>query len=268
MGELAMLALPEAVLDRAAYTRDGYTVLRGVFAPAEVARLADEADHLRARGDLTSEKNLRVRWHVHVETGAPTFELFDPVTDIAPAAARAANDPRLVSRVASLLGGPVALLKDKLIYKAPGSGGYPLHQDFVAWPDFPRSFTTVVVAIDPAPAAAGPIEVFPGAHRAGCLAPAQDGQFHILDDEDVARVASAPPVALDLRAGDAAIFGAFMPHRSGVNRSARSRRHLLFSYALMDGASPAARRADHYDAFHHYLRSVYGAMGMGDLFFR
>jgi ectoine hydroxylase-related dioxygenase (phytanoyl-CoA dioxygenase family) len=74
------------------------------------------------------------------------------------------------------------------------------------------------------------------------------------------------PVQPVLEPGDALIFGGYMPHRSGVNRSASQRRHLLFSYnARSEGGD---QRAEHYQAFHHYLRSVYGTMGLGDLYFR
>jgi ectoine hydroxylase-related dioxygenase (phytanoyl-CoA dioxygenase family) len=203
-----------------------------------------------------------VRWQYHYDTGAPIFELFDPVTDIAPRCDGWYRDGRIAAVLQGLLGEPVVPIKDKLIYKPAGAGGYPLHQDFIAWRSFPESFTTVVIAIDGAEADSGPIELYPGAHARGCLSD-RDGNFHILQDEDVA---GFPSVKLALQPGDIAIFGAFMPHRSAQNRSAKSRRHLLFSYnAVSDGGE---LRADHYQAFHHWLRSMYGAMGLGDLHFR
>jgi ectoine hydroxylase-related dioxygenase (phytanoyl-CoA dioxygenase family) len=139
--------------------------------------------------------------------------------------------------------------------------GYPLHQDFIAWPDFPESFTTAVLAIDPASAQSGCIEVFPRAHARGYLSE-RDGNFHMLELDELP---AKEKVALELAPGDVAIYGAFMPHRSDPNRSAESRRHLLVSYnARREGGE---QRQAHYEAFHHYLRSVYGAMGLGDLYF-
>jgi len=155
----------------------------------------------------------------------------------------------------------VHLIKDKLIYKPAGAYGYPLHQDYIAWSNFPTSFTTAVVALDASTKENGWIEVFPRAHAQGNLSE-PDGNFHVLDEEQLSGIA---PVALDLAPGDAAIYGGYMPHRSAPNRSTSQRRHLLFSYnATSDGGD---QRARHYQSFQHYLRSVYGAMGMGDLFF-
>jgi 2-aminoethylphosphonate dioxygenase len=259
---LLMATAPNATIDRAEYERQGYVVVRGLFGADEIAAVAAETEALLAREELKAMTNLRVRWQYHYETGAPIFELFDPVTDIAPRCDVWMRDLRLAAHLETLLGERVHPIKDKLIYKSAGSGGYPLHQDYIAWPTFPESFTTVVVAVDAADAANGCIQLYPGAHARGCLS-ARDGGFHILPDSAVDGIA---PVSLELQPGDAAIFGAFMPHRSDTNRSATQRRHLLFSYnRVSDGGD---LRRTHYEDFHHYLREIYGAMGLGDMHFR
>lgn len=245
-----------------AYRRDGFLIRRGLFSAAEVHEVAAETDALLERKELMAQTNLRVRWQYHYQTGEPIFELFDPVVDLAPKCEGWARDRRIAEVLEELLGDRVHLIKDKLIYKPVGAGGYPLHQDYIAWPTFPESFTTVVVAIDAADAANGCIEVYPGAHAGGCLSD-RDGNFHILPDSEVA---SFSALRLELGPGDAAFFGAFMPHRSAENHSDRRRRHLLFSYnAEKDGGE---QRREHYQAFHHYLRSIYGAMGLGDMYFQ
>jgi ectoine hydroxylase-related dioxygenase (phytanoyl-CoA dioxygenase family) len=246
----------------AAYAREGYVIARGVFSAEEIAAAAAETEALLQRKELMAMSNLRVRWHYHYESGEPIFELYDPVVDIAPRCDAFYRDARITERVAQVLGDSVHPIKDKLIYKPAGAGGYPLHQDFIAWPGFPESFTTVVVGIDPATAENGHIELYPRAHARGCLSE-RDGNFHILPETTVE---GFDKIALDLGPGDIAIFGAFMPHRSEGNRSSSSRRHLLFSYnAARDGGE---QRREHYQAFHFYLRSIYGAMGLGDLYFR
>lgn len=244
------------------YKRDGFLILRGVFSPSEIAELAAETTALLERKELMEQRNLRVRWQYHHETGEPVFELFDPVIDLAPRCQALSQDARIHRVLETLFGEPAHLFKDKLIYKPAGAGGYFLHQDFIAWPGFPESFTTVVIAIDGASADNGCIEVFPGQHAAGCLSD-RDGNFHILNDD---QVAAGPPLALELNPGDVALYGCFMPHRSSVNRTGSSRRHLLFSYNAASEGGDA--RTAHYQAFHHYLRSIYGMMGMGDLYFK
>jgi hypothetical protein len=248
--------------ERAAYARDGYLVRRGVFRAAEIAAVAAETEALLERKALMAQTNLRVRWQYHYETGDPIFELFDPVTDLAPRCDGWLRDERLTSLASAVLGDRVHPIKDKLIYKPAGAGGYPLHQDYIAWPTFPKSFTTIVVAIDRGDESNGCIEVFPGAHAKGCLSDL-DGNFHMLAD-DVVKDFRGTKIALD--PGDVLMFGAFMPHRSDVNRSRAQRRHLLFSYnAHGDGGDV---RREHYETFHHWLRTMYGAMGLGDMTFR
>jgi len=253
---------PLSFFELDSYKRDGYLVRRNVFSNAEVAAVAAETDALLERKELLAQNNLRVRWQYHYETGEPIFELFDPVTDIAPLCDAWFRDPRLVGMASQVLADRAHPIKDKVIYKPAGAGGYPLHQDFIAWPTFPESFTTIVIAIDAGDEDNGCIELYPGAHAAGCLSD-RDGNFHILPDDTV-KDFTGVKVALD--PGDILMFGAFMPHRSEGNRSQRRRRHLLYSYnADKDGGD---LRRDHYQAFHHWLRSMYGAMGLGDLYFK
>lgn len=247
---------------RQRYLDDGFLVLRDVFPRDEIATVGEEVNALLTDEALTRRNNLRVRWQYHFQTRQPVFELFDPIVDLSPACARWSTDSRLLDPLAALLADAPLPIKDKLIYKLAGSGGYPLHQDFIAWPSFPRSFTTAVVAIDEADADNGCIRVYPGAHARGCLAP-EDGNFHLLSDEVVA---GFDPVDVALSPGDVLVFGAFMPHRSGINRSERSRRHLLFSYNAASDLGDVRR--EHYEAFHHWLRIAYGAMGLADLHFR
>ena len=104
--------------------------------------------------------------------------------DLSAVCERTARDPRLLDIVGALYGEPACLFKDKLIFKAPGTLGYKLHQDYISWKSFPTSFLTVIVAIDAADADNGATEVFPGYHQQGCLTP-RDGMYHQLPDDAV-----------------------------------------------------------------------------------
>lgn len=50
---------------RAAYDRDGYVVVRGVFSPAEMAVAATEAERLYGRDDRRGANDVRCRWKGH-----------------------------------------------------------------------------------------------------------------------------------------------------------------------------------------------------------
>jgi hypothetical protein len=244
------------------YEAEGYLIVRGVFSTFQMAAVAEEAEHLLRRRDLIATDNLRCRWQDHVETKECLFDAFDPVIDLGRACAQVAQDPRLVSRVAALYGEEACLFKDKLIFKPPGAAGYALHQDYIAWPSFPRSFLTAVVAVDPADRGNGCTEVFAGGHRDGYLSPA-DGLYHPIPEGVVDETRAVP---LELEPGDVAFFGSFMPHRSAPNRSGGWRRQLYLSYNAVSDGGP--QREQHYREFHAWLRERYAEYGRTNVSFR
>ena len=255
-----MLSRPSGPAAR--YHEDGFTVVRGVFSAGEIAELDREASRLLLRTDLIDQDNVRCRWQNDAGTGECRFDCFDPVIDLSPVCERIARDPRLVETVGFFYGEPACLFKDKLIFKAPGTLGYDLHQDYISWKSFPTSFLTAIVAIDPADANSGATEVFPGYHVRGCLTP-EDGMYHTLGDE---AIDLSTGVVLDLAPGDVALFSGYTPHRSGPNRSARWRRLLYLSYnALSDGGD---RRSQHYAEFRGWLQERYAEYGKTATFFR
>ncbi len=239
-----------------AYHDDGFVILRRFFSETVIADASQEADALVQRHDLISQQNLRCRWQVHTETGERRFETFDPVIDIAPVCHRLATDERLGDALACLYGEEAYLFKDKLIFKPPGVKGYGLHQDWIAWKGFPRSFLTVLIPIDESTIENGCTEVFPGYHRNGSLSP-EDGHYHELPANVVDESRCVP---LKLKPGDIAIFGGFTPHRSAPNRSNLWRRQLYLSYnKRSDGGD---QRTKHYEEFHNWLRAKYGKTDM------
>jgi len=252
--------LPEA--DVRHYRDEGFLVLHKVFTPQEIDDLAAEAERLFTRTDLMDTNNIRCRWQNHFETGECRFDCFDPVIDIGPVCARIARDPRLMEAIGDLYGEPACLFKDKLIFKPPGSTGYALHQDYISWKSFPKTFLTVIVAIDSAGAANGATEVFPRCHTRGNLS-TNDGDYHQLPDS---AVDLSTGVSLDLEPGDVGVFSGFTPHRSGANKSGQWRRLLYLSYnALSDGGE---QRDQHYVEFKKWLQERYAEHGKTNTFFR
>ncbi len=162
-----------------------------------------------------------------------------------------------------MYGEPACLFKDKLIFKAPGTLGYNLHQDYISWKTFPTTFMTAIVAIDAADASNGATEVFPGYHHAGLPDARRMG---CTTSSPTTRSKCPKGVVLDLAPGDVAIFSGFTPHRSGPNRSSQSRRLLYLSYnAVSDGGD---QRDRHYEEFRTWLQDRYAEYGRTSTFFR
>lgn len=252
--------LTQADLD--GYHANGFLVVRGLFNPFEMAAVGMEAERLLGRTDLMDTNNLRCRWQNSVLTGECLFETFDPVLDLSDVCGAVARDGRLLNIVSALYGEPAHLFKDKLIFKPPGAKGYDLHQDYIGWPGFPKTFITAAVAVDPCGKDNGATEVFPGYHRRGYLSP-EDGDYHPCPPGVVDESAG---VVLNLEPGDVAIFGGFVPHRSAPNTSDGWRRLLYLSYnADSDGGD---RRDAHYAEFHHWLKGKYAEYGKTETYFR
>ena len=196
--------------DVAQWYRDGYVIVRGVFRTDEMNALSNEAWRLTQQEVLIDKHNLRCRFRETHDSADCLWETFDPVIDLSSVCESFAHDQRLLNILQDLYGERAYLFKDKLIFKQPGTKGYELHQDWIAWPGFPRSFLTVLVPIDASTEGNGCTEVFPGCHKQGCLTP-EDGQYHGLPDNTVDE-AQRIPLVLD--PGDIAIFDGFTPHRS------------------------------------------------------
>ena len=128
---------------RRQYDDNGFLILRRFFSPQQIAQVAADADMLLQRKELIHTDNLRCRWQDHFQTRECLFETFDPVNDLSPACGSLSTDPRLLAAIGTLYGEEACLFKDKLIFKPPGAKGYGLHQDYIAWPAFPRSLLTV-----------------------------------------------------------------------------------------------------------------------------
>jgi hypothetical protein len=234
------------------YHERGFVVVRRFFDTGVMQQLDWEARDLWSDARrLVSPLNLRCRYQPHHATGEKLFECFDPVTDIAPGMDRAAHDERLLELLGAIYGQRAHLFKDKLIFKPAGAMGYPLHQDYISWRSFPRSFLTVLVPLDAAHEGNGCTVVYERYHRDGLLTPA-DGQFHPTPRE---LVCESRRQALVMEPGDIAIFHGFTPHESSPNRSSSPRRQLYLSYNADDDGGD--QRAAHYAEFHRWLQAKY-----------
>lgn len=203
------------------WRRDGWCVARGVLAADEIDALRREADRLWAQPALFAERGA-------VPISPRRNDRLDPVIDLSPAFRALAEDPRLLTLAAELLGGEPQLLKDKFIAKPPGASGYLAHQDGAYWQGIglsPDAFVTIVCFLDDSTAEAGAIECASGLHSTLLTPP---GQVADVDESAL----SVPFEIVELKAGDLLLIHSLTPHRSGPNRSESMRRALLLTYGV------------------------------------
>jgi hypothetical protein len=228
------------MLDAAAkeqWTRHGWLWLRGFFTPAEVRHLRTWTEEIAAWAEVPG------RWMRYYErrAGDPDTRLLARVENFVPyhpGVASLIDSPRLRELLATLCGEPVVLFKDKINFKAPGGAGFAPHQDAPAYVDFGvEHHLTVMIPVDAFTRENGCLEMARDACARVFLAPNPDGTMR---DEAFERLTLEPLLA---EPGDMIVFDAWVPHRSGPNRSTGPRRSY---YLTFNPASAGDRRAAYY----------------------
>lgn len=224
-------------------TRCGYALARALLQRGEVEPLVGEAMTLWERYREGGASNLRVGIRVD-DSGAPIMERLDPVSDVSNTFRSLNEHPVLLGIAQAVLGEAVTVMKEKLIYKWPGTLGFGLHRDCAY--NTPRNGVpgseaiTVCLALAPADRANGALELFPSLRKAVLAPPPGEPR-----DIDESGIAGAPSVMPELEPGDAVIFDGQVPHRSGHNGSDRPRLTYMITYVP---ARYGRAREDYYAA--------------------
>ena len=155
---------------------------------------------------------------------------------------------RRFARVAAELLGVdgVRLYHDQALFKEPGGGPTPWHQDQVYWPlDTDRTITMWMPLVD-VPAEVGSMTFVSGSSRLGDL-----GSYDISDSSDgaVAELLAERDLALHtygaVHAGDATFHAGWTLHRAGPNPTDRSREVMTVIW-YADGARVVEPENDHH----------------------
>jgi hypothetical protein len=120
---------------------------------------------------------------------------------------------------------PSVLFKDKLNFKGPGGGAFLTHQDATAYATdkLATRHISVMVAVDEATLANGPLQVAPGRHLEGFF-PHSRGVV----EKEVEDAMEFIPVMV--QPGDVVLFDSYLPHRSNANKSDGWRRLVYLTY--------------------------------------
>ena len=216
---------------QADWKRSGWLVAHDAFTDAQLTEIDAAAREVESWGD---KRGLAHFEQTPYGAAIARSEDFEPHHGFLRSLLRSSI---ITDTVDALFGEPGVLFKEKINYKHPGAAGYAPHQDAPAYP-FGSLHITMLLALDSADTSNGCLEFAKGAHHNGVIDVNADGCLPI---ERAAQLEWTPmPVA----AGDAVFFNSFAPHRSGTNRSDRSRRALYVTY---NASSEGDLRSEYYD---------------------
>jgi ectoine hydroxylase len=213
----------------AAYDRDGFIVLEGLFSPDEVAAMRSELARIQRidTDHLVREKSggvAKTIYRVHdakSPTASPVFHA-------------AVRSPRL-------LGPAQDVLQDEALYvyhtkcnlkTAIDGSVWAWHQDFGSWkrdgmPE-PRP-TTALIMLDEPTEMNGCLYFIPGSHKEGSLEPRFDDatgyKFYVVPKDSLLEIMgrSPEPVAITGKPGTVVLFDCNLLHASGHNLSRHDR---------------------------------------------
>jgi hypothetical protein len=226
------------------YARDGFVILRGVFAPAEIAGIAAATDQLHAEGVAHGRgfRHGNLFYNVApVEGGEPLVRMVQWPSYHQSVLNAVRLDPRFAAILEPLIGSDLKQIINQVHWKAPGVlGDFAWHQDSrfrkpdSAYRNLATSYVQTGLAIDPHTPESGCMRFIPGSHRQGDLD--LDTETEVLgtslSDASLAAAGLSAGDAVDaiLDPGDLVLFSPFVVHGSGHNQSGHQRRLYINGY--------------------------------------
>lgn len=235
--ELAMATLTE----QTPFRQTGYLVVPNLFTAEECHRLNERAQAMvEGRAPLGERNAVRLEPDAE-ERGLVTdanryallFKIGHRMQATDPVFRDAACHPRVVAVLQELIGPDVKCVQTMYIDKPPGIGvGQPYHQDSHYLKTDPDTLMAVWIALDDADVENGCLHVIPGSQGEPVYpheTPVDPAQRTIYIEVHSAR--ERAEVAVPLPRGSGVFFPGHMLHRSGNNRSDRTRRAFVAHYA-------------------------------------
>ena len=226
----------------AAFERDGYLILPGIFDADEVAAMRKDADFILELIVNSSLANARQSRRLDIRRkpdGTMIVRKIQPIVDLGLDLARFSRDDRLLGPMAELMGDEPVLMEEKLNYKQPvpsmeafrvppDDDRFPIHNDWAYYRvnGYPQEIVSSALTMDDCHEGNGPIRVFPGTHKR-----------HV-DHLRVRNGLEVPPGTVDLGqsvsvlapAGSVMLFHSCLIHTSGPNDSGEPRRMMIYSH--------------------------------------
>ena len=224
------IAVGPDVVDR--FQREGHALVRGLATAEEVAAYRP---HLVA---AAKERNRETRPLEERDTYGRAFLQLTNLWRVSEEARRFVVAARFAKVAADLLQvDGVRLYHDQALFKEPGGGPTPWHQDQVYWPLDTTSTITMWMPLVDVPAEVGSMTFATGSHAVG----GDLSGYDISDASDAAVAEMLEREALSLttygalRAGDATFHAGWTLHRANANPTSTMREVMTIIY-FADGA--------------------------------
>ena len=225
------------------YERDGFQLVRGLFAADEIDKLREYAERdpafrqsLYGRKDATGLETKLALWN------HPTDNLYSMFS----------RSPRVADRMEQILGGEVYHWHTKMMLKEPHVGGaWEWHQDYGYWYHngclFPY-MASCLIAVSRSTRENGCLQVLVGSHHLGRIDHGKTGDQTGADMERVAAAADRMPLFyVEAEPGDALFFHCNLLHRSDQNRADYPRWSIICCYnAARNDPYKAESKHPHY----------------------
>lgn len=226
------------------FRRDGYAIVRGVFAANEAREIGAAIDQVHEEAVRHGRSFRHGNLFYNVGEGEhgqpPVVRMVQWPSYHQPVLNAVRLDPRFARLLEPLIGGDLKQIINQIHWKAPGSAGdFAWHQDCRfrqpewAYRNLATAYVQTGLAIDPHTPGSGCMRFIPGSHRRGELdIDATDVLGNPLADDVLEAVGLDPDDAVDvvLDPGDLALWSSFLVHGSGSNRSAHRRRLYINGY--------------------------------------
>lgn len=229
---------------------DGYAIVRGFLAPAEITEIGAETDRLYREG---------LKHHATYRDKNLLFEVLDdPKANrrvvlqahwtawLSPLMEQMRRSAKYFSVLEPFLGADIKQITHQVHWKPPGAKytSYRFHQDARFREGSIKEFShlqstvTTGLAIDRQTVENGALRIIPRSHRLGYLGLSDDGPIMVgqTQDHELRRAGLDPStmVTCEMEPGDLLLWTLFTVHGSAPNVSDYDRRFMINSYVRAD----------------------------------
>lgn len=211
------------------FVEEGYCVVEGIFAPAEVDAIEAFFEDFRSHGAAVFDDGRR---YEEMDPAKAQLRAMHPHRHSERVKAWGLHPP-LLGVLADLLGRAPLLAQTMYYFKPPGAKGQGMHQDNFYLLAAPATCIAAWTAIDAAEVENGCLYVVPGSHRHDihCPSGGADAWMSYGDSHITPFPRDARPVPVPVPRGATMFFGGQLIHGSGPNRCRdRSRRTFIGHY--------------------------------------